>query len=399
MLQDSCVNAQAQRELAGKLLASSLGSNHHKPPTDGDGMSTDLFDNPMGLQGFEFVEFAAPEANTLEPFFEKLGFSLVAKHRSKDVVLYRQGDINFIVNREPNSPAAYFAAEHGPSACGLAFRVKDSHKAYARALELGAQPIEIATGPMELRLPAIKGIGGAPLYLIDRFEDGKSIYDIDFEFIEGVERHPVGHGLKVIDHLTHNVYRGRMTFWANFYEKIFNFREIRYFDIQGEYTGLTSKALTAPDGKIRIPLNEESSKGSGQIEEYLMKFNGEGIQHIALLSDNLVDTIDQLGLAGVPLMTAPNDVYYEMLETRLPGHGEPISELQARGILLDGTTEGGTPRLLLQIFSQTAFGGPVFFEFIQRKGDYSDGFGEGNFKALFQSIERDQVRRGVLQTA
>jgi len=399
MLQDSCVNAQAQRELAGKLLASSLGSNDHKPPTDGDGMSTDLFDNPMGLQGFEFVEFAAPEANTLEPFFEKLGFSLVAKHRSKDVVLYRQGDINFIVNREPNSPAAYFAAEHGPSACGLAFRVKDSHKAYARALELGAQPIEIATGPMELRLPAIKGIGGAPLYLIDRFEDGKSIYDIDFEFIEGVERHPVGHGLKVIDHLTHNVYRGRMTFWANFYEKIFNFREIRYFDIQGEYTGLTSKALTAPDGKIRIPLNEESSKGSGQIEEYLMKFNGEGIQHIALLSDNLVDTIDQLGLAGVPLMTAPNDVYYEMLETRLPGHGEPISELQARGILLDGTTEGGTPRLLLQIFSQTAFGGPVFFEFIQRKGDYSDGFGEGNFKALFQSIERDQVRRGVLQTA
>ncbi|MDB5828440.1 MAG: 4-hydroxyphenylpyruvate dioxygenase, partial [Variovorax sp.] len=215
----------------------------------------------------------------------------------------------------------------------------------------------------------------------------------------GVDRHPVGHGLKVIDHLTHNVYRGRMTFWANFYEKIFNFREIRYFDIQGEYTGLTSKALTAPDGKIRIPLNEESSKGSGQIEEYLMKFNGEGIQHIALLSDNLVETIDQLGLAGVPLMTAPNDVYYEMLETRLPGHGEPVAELQARGILLDGTTEGGTPRLLLQIFSQTAFGGPVFFEFIQRKGDYSDGFGEGNFKALFQSIERDQVRRGVLQTA
>lgn len=358
---------------------------------------SDLFENPMGLQGFEFVEFAAPEANTLEPFFEQLGFTLCAKHRSKDVVLYRQGDINFIVNREPKSPAAYFAAEHGPSACGLAFRVKDSHKAYARALALGAQPIEIATGPMELRLPAIKGIGGAPLYLIDRFEDGKSIYDIDFEFIEGVDRHPVGHGLKVIDHLTHNVYRGRMNFWANFYEKLFNFREIRYFDIQGEYTGLTSKALTAPDGKIRIPLNEESSKGSGQIEEYLMKFNGEGIQHIALLSDNLIDTIDRLALAGVPLMSAPNDIYYEMLETRLPGHGQPTAELQTRGILLDGSTQGGEPRLLLQIFSQTAFGGPVFFEFIQRKGD--DGFGEGNFKALFQSIERDQVRRGVLQTA
>jgi len=357
----------------------------------------DLFDNPMGLMGFEFVEFASPTPNTLEPVFEKLGFTLVAKHRSKDVVLYRQGGINFIVNREPKSAAGYFAAEHGPSACGLAFRVKDSHKAYERALELGAQPLEMPTGPMELRLPAIKGIGGAPLYLIDRFEEGKSIYDIDFEFIDGVERHPVGHGLKIVDHLTHNVYRGRMAFWGGFYEKLFNFREIRYFDIQGEYTGLTSRALTAPDGKIRIPLNEESSRGgSGQIEEFLMKFNGEGIQHIALLSDDILATVDSLALAGVPLMSAPNDVYYEMLAERLPGHGQPVSELQTRGILLDGSTTGGKPRLLLQIFSDTLLG-PVFFEFIQRKGD--DGFGEGNFKALFESIERDQVRRGVLGTA
>jgi 4-hydroxyphenylpyruvate dioxygenase len=362
----------------------------------------DLFENPMGLMGFEFVEFASPNPHTLEPLFQKLGFTLVAKHRSKDVLLYRQGDINFIVNREPKSLAGYFAAEHGPSACALAFRVKDSHKAYARALELGAQPIEIPTGPMELRLPAIKGIGGAPLYLIDRFEDGKSIYDIDFEWVAGVPRHPVGHGLKIVDHLTHNVYRGRMAFWAQYYERLFNFREIRYFDIQGEYTGLTSKAMTAPDGRIRIPLNEESSKGSGQIEEFLMKFNGEGIQHVALLTDDIFATIDKLALAGVPLMSAPNDVYYEMLDERLPGHGQPVSELKTRGILLDGTTAAtgagsdGKPRLLLQIFSETLLG-PVFFEFIQRKGD--DGFGEGNFKALFQSIERDQVRRGVLQTA
>ena len=353
----------------------------------------DLFENPMGLMGFEFVEFASPTPNTLEPVLELLGFMLVARHRSKDVVLYRQGGINFIVNREPGSAAAYFAAEHGPSACGLAFRVKDAHKAYARALELGAQPLEIATGPMELRLPAIKGIGGAPLYLIDRFEDGKSIYDIDFEWLEGVDRHPKGHGFTVIDHLTHNVYRGRMAFWANFYTKLFNFREIRYFDIQGQHTGLTSKAMTAPDGLIRIPLNEESPKGSGQIEEYLMAFNGEGIQHIALFSDDLLASVDSLAMAGVPLMTAPNDIYYEMLNNRLPGHGEPVSELQARGILLDGSTEGDTPRLLLQIFSQTLMG-PVFFEFIQRKGD--DGFGEGNFKALFESLERDQIRRGVL---
>jgi 4-hydroxyphenylpyruvate dioxygenase len=356
----------------------------------------DLFDNPMGLRGFEFVEFASPVPGMLEPLFEKLGFTLVARHRSKDVVLFRQGGINFVVNREPKSQAAYFAAEHGPSACGLAFRVKDSHRAYARALELGAQPLEMPTGPMELRLPAIKGIGGAPLYLIDRYEDGKSIYDIDFEFLPGVERHPKGHGLKAVDHLTHNVYRGRMTFWAGFYERLFNFREIRYFDIQGEYTGLTSKAMTAPDGKIRIPLNEESSKGSGQIEEFLMQFNGEGIQHVALLTDDILQTIDRLAMAGVPLMTAPNDVYYEMVEERLPGHGQPLSELQTRGILLDGSTQGGKPRLLLQIFSQAVLG-PVFFEFIQRKGD--DGFGEGNFKALFESIERDQVRRGVLGTA
>jgi len=355
----------------------------------------DLFDNPMGLMGFEFVEFASPLAGVLEPLFEKMGFSLVAKHRSKDVLLYRQGDINFIVNREPKSLAGYFAAEHGPSACALGFRVRDSHKAYNRALELGAQPVDVPTGPMELKLPAIKGIGGAPLYLIDRFEDGKSIYDIDFEWIDGVERHPKGHGFKIIDHLTHNVYRGRMAYWGAFYERLFNFREIRYFDIKGEYTGLTSRAMTAPDGLIRIPLNEEAKQGGGQIEEFLMQFNGEGIQHIALLCDDLYTSIDALQMAGVPVLKAPNDVYYEMLEQRLPGHGEPVKELQTRGILLDGSTQGGHKRLLLQIFSETLLG-PVFFEFIQRKGD--EGFGEGNFKALFESLERDQLRRGALVT-
>jgi 4-hydroxyphenylpyruvate dioxygenase len=278
----------------------------------------------------------------------------------------------------------------------MAFRVKDSHKAYSRALELGAQPIEMPTGPMELRLPAIKGIGGAPLYLIDRFEEGRSIYDIDFEFIDGVERHPRGHGLKVIDHLTHNVYRGRMSYWAGFYEKIFNFRQMRYFDIKGEYTGLTSRAMTAPDGRIRIPLNEEASGTTGQIEEFLMKFNGEGIQHIALLCDDLLASVDSLRKAGIPLMSAPPATYYRMLEERVPGHGENVAELQSRGILLDGTTDKGNRRLLLQIFSQTLLG-PVFFEFIQRKGD--EGFGEGNFKALFESLERDQIERGVIKAA
>ncbi len=355
----------------------------------------DLFDNPMGLTGFEFVEFASPVPNVLEPLFEKMGFSRVAEHRSKAVTLYRQGEINFVINHEPNSVAAYFAAEHGPSACGMAFRVRDAHLAYRRALELGAQPIDIPTGPMELRLPAIKGIGGAPLYLIDRYGEGTSIYDIDFRFIEGVDRHPAGHGLRLIDHLTHNVYRGRMAHWAAFYERLFNFRELRYFDIKGEYTGLASKAMTAPDGRIRIPLNEEASNTTGQIEEFLMKFSGEGIQHVALLTDDLLASVDRLRASGVPLMSAPPATYYEMLDDRLPGHGEQTSELQGRGILLDGSTEGGERRLLLQIFSECLLG-PVFFEFIERKGD--EGFGEGNFKALFESLERDQIRRGVLDT-
>ena len=356
----------------------------------------DLFDNPMGLDGFEFVEFASPTPGVLEGVFESLGFSRVAAHRSKDVALYRQGAINFIVNNEPASVASYFAAEHGPSACGMAFRVRDAHKAYHRALAQGAQPVDLPPGPMELKLPAIRGIGGAPLYLIDRYEEGVSIYDIDFKWVDGADRHPVGHGLRLLDHLTHNVYRGRMAYWAGFYEKIFNLRELRYFDIKGEYTGLTSKAMTAPDGKIRIPLNEEASKSTGQIEEFLMQYNGEGIQHIALLTDDLKKTIDGLRAAGVPLMTPPPATYYEMLAERLPGHGEDVAALQSRGILLDGTVENGQQRLLLQIFSGTLLG-PVFFEFIERKGD--EGFGEGNFKALFESMERDQLRRGVIEAA
>lgn len=350
--------------------------------------------NPMGLDGFEFVEFAASERGILEPVFTMMGFTHIANHRSKEVVLFRQGDINFIINYEPESYAHYFASEHGPSACGMAFRVENAQLAYTRALEMGAQPMDIPTGPMELRLPAIKGIGGAPLYLIDRYGDGNSIYDIDFEFIDNADLHPVGCGLNVIDHLTHNVYRGRMDHWAKFYEDIFNFREIRYFDITGEYTGLKSKAMSAPDGKIRIPLNEEATAG-GQIEEFLMAYNGEGIQHIAFSCDDIIDVWDRLKASGVEFMTPPPDTYYSMLEERLPNHGEPIDQLKPRGILVDGSTTDGDLRLLLQIFSQPMVG-PVFFEFIQRKKD--EGFGEGNFKALFESIERDQIERGVLDT-
>ncbi len=359
----------------------------------------DLFENPLGLDGFEFVEFSAPEKGVLEPVFEAMGFARVARHRSKDVDLWRQGGINLVANYEPRSPAAYFAAEHGASACGMAFRVRDARAAYAEALARGAEPVETQTGPMELRIPAIWGIGGAILYLVDRYESDETpgaltIYDIDFEWLPGVDRHPVGAGFKAIDHLTHNVYGGRMDHWARFYERVFNFREIRYFDIKGEYTGLTSRAMTAPDGKIRIPLNEEGKKGGGQIEEFLRQYNGEGIQHIAFICDDLLGSWDALKAMGTSFNPAPPATYYEMLEERLPGHGEPVGELQARGILLDGSTQQGDPRLLLQIFSTPAIG-PVFFEFIQRKKD--EGFGEGNFTALFKSLEADQLRRGALK--
>jgi 4-hydroxyphenylpyruvate dioxygenase len=353
----------------------------------------DLFENPLGLDGFEFIEFSAPEKGLLEPVFERMGFSRIARHRSKDVDLWRQGEINLIANYEPKSPAAYFAAEHGPSACGMAFRVKNARVAYDEAIARGAEPVETRTGPMELRLPAIRGIGGAMIYLVDRYGDALSIYDIDFDYLPGVDRNPAGAGFKIIDHLTHNVYGGRMAHWGSFYERVFNFREIRYFDIKGEYTGLTSRAMTAPDGKIRIPLNEEGKAGGGQIEEYLRAYNGEGIQHIAFSCDDLPACWDRLKALGTPFAPPPPKTYYDMLEERLPGHGEPVDELQARGILLDGSTEDGDPRLLLQIFSQTMIG-PVFFEFIQRKKD--EGFGEGNFTALFKSIERDQIERGAL---
>jgi 4-hydroxyphenylpyruvate dioxygenase len=359
---------------------------------------TDMFENPLGLDGFEFLEFSAPEKGLLESAFETMGFTLVARHRSKDVQLWRQGQINFVANYQPRSPAAYFAAEHGPSACGMGFRVRDAGKALAEAIRRGAEPADVPCGPMELKIPAIRGIGHSLIYLVDRYESegngALSIWDIDVKWEEGAERHPVGAGLEIIDHLTHNVYGGRMAHWAGFYERIFNFREIRYFDIKGEYTGLTSRAMTAPDGKIRIPLNEEGAAGGGQIEEYLREFNGEGIQHIALAGNDLYAVWDKLNARGTPFAPPPPDTNYEMLAERLPGHGEPVPELQKRGILLDGSTERGDPRLLLQIFSQTMIG-PVFFEFIQRKKD--EGFGEGNFTALFKALEADQLRRGALK--
>jgi 4-hydroxyphenylpyruvate dioxygenase len=360
------------------------------------------WDNPMGTDGFEFIEYAAPDPAALGALFEKMGFVAIARHRHKRVTLYRQGEVNFIINAEPDSFAQRFARLHGPSICAIAFRVDDAAAAYRRALELGAWGFDSGSGPMELNIPAIKGIGDSLLYFVDRWR-GKggaaaggigdiSIYDVDFVALPGAQVRPAGHGLTYIDHLTHNVHRGRMKEWAEFYERLFNFREIRYFDIEGKLTGLKSKAMTSPCGKIRIPINE-SSDDKSQIAEYLDLYHGEGIQHVALGTDDIYATVRAMQGDGVVFQDTI-DTYYDLVDQRLPRHGEDLAELRKLRILIDGATHQGAPNeLLLQIFTQPVIG-PIFFELIQRKGD--EGFGEGNFRALFESIELDQIRRGVL---
>ena len=362
------------------------------------------WDNPMGTDGFEFIEYAAPDPVAMGALFERMGFLAIARHRHKNVTLYRQGEINFIVNAEPDSFAQRFARLHGPSICAIAFRVDNARTAYERALSLGAWAYAGTAGPGELNIPAIKGIGDSLIYFVDKWR-GKGgaqpgdignigFFDVDFEPLSrdsGASLNPTGHGLTYIDHLTHNVHRGRMGEWAGFYERLFNFREVRYFDIEGQVTGVKSKAMTSPCGKIRIPINEEGNEKAGQIQEYLDLYHGEGIQHIALGSGELFATVDSLLAKGMKLLDTI-DTYYELVDQRIPGHGENVAELKKRKILIDGKAG----ELLLQIFSENQLG-PIFFEFIQRKGD--QGFGEGNFKALFESIELDQMRRGVLNKA
>jgi 4-hydroxyphenylpyruvate dioxygenase len=364
------------------------------------GKERDLWDNPMGTVGFEFVEYTGPDPQALAALFERMGFVAAARHRSKNVTLYKQGDIHFILNAEPESFAQAFARLHGPSICAIAFRVADAAKAYERAISLGAKPVEGKVGPMELNIPAIEGIGGSMIYLVDRYGE-HSIYDVDFVPSPPPQPSPApgggkgggataGVGLTRIDHLTHNVHRGRMGLWSEFYERLFNFREIRYFDIEGKLTGLRSKAMTSPDGKIRIPINE-SADDKSQIAEYLEAYHGEGIQHIALGTDEIYKTVEALRQRDISFMSVP-DTYYEAVDARVPGHGEDLGRLRKDRILIDGAPGVGQG-LLLQIFTDTVIG-PIFFEIIQRKGN--EGFGEGNFRALFESIERDQIRRGVL---
>ena len=354
-------------------------------------MGQELHDNPLGTDGFEFVEFTSPDPIALGRQFEAMGFTAVARHRSKNVLRYKQGDIDFILNMEPRGQAAEFRGAHGPSINAMAFRVRDAAAALRLALERGATEARGSVGPMELNIPVIEGIGGSYLYLVDRY-GAHEIYDVDFvPMADAAAREQSNSaGLTYIDHLTHNVSRGNMKTWADFYERVFNFREIRYFDIEGKATGLISKAMTSPDGKIRIPLNE-SQDDKSQIEEFLHDYNGEGIQHVALGSADIYRSVDRMRIQGVKFQDTP-DSYYEALDARVAGHGEDVAGLRERRILVDGAPTQGQG-LLLQIFTQNVVG-PCFFEIIQRKGN--EGFGEGNFKALFESLELDQVRRGVL---
>ena len=358
--------------------------------------------NPAGTDGFGFVEYAHPDPAQLHRLFATMGFEAVARHRTKAVTLYRQGDVNYLVNEEPGSHATRFAAAHGPCASSMAFRVVDAQQAFARAVSLGAEPADPALGAPVMDVPAIKGIGNSLLYFLDRYGAKGSAFDGAFEWLGAPDPFPKGQGLYYLDHLTHNVGRGRMDVWSGFYERIFNFREIRYFDIKGEYTGLFSRALTSPDGKIRIPINE-SADDKSQIEEYLHAYRGEGIQHMACGCHDVYETVESLRARGLQFMPSPPATYYDRVDERVPGNGEDLARLQRLGILLDGEgavaageRSGTMTKVLLQIFSANAIG-PIFFEFIQRKGD--EGFGEGNFRALFVSIEDDQLRRGVLTAA
>jgi 4-hydroxyphenylpyruvate dioxygenase len=348
--------------------------------------------NPAGTDGFEFVEFAHPDPQALARLFTVMGYVAVARHRRKAITVYRQGDINYLVNADADSFAARFAAAHGPCASAMAWRVVDARHALARAVGQGAEPY--LERDRSLDVPAIRGIGGSLIYFVERYGAKGSAYADDFDWLGDADPRPKGVGFFYLDHLTHNVRRGRMDWWFDFYARIFNFRQIRFFNIEGKLTGLHSRALTSPCGRIRIPINESADDRS-QIEEYLRAYRGEGIQHIAVGTDDIYDATDRLAENGLDFMPAPPPVYYEHSLGRVPGHAEPLARMQRHGILIDGegVVDGGATKILLQVFSRTVIG-PIFFEFIQRKGD--DGFGEGNFKALFESIEEDQIRRGVL---
>ncbi|WP_296425107.1 4-hydroxyphenylpyruvate dioxygenase [Yoonia sp.] len=347
-------------------------------------------ENPAGTDGFEFVEFAHPDPDTLRALFAQMGYTHTATHKTKAIELWQQGDITYIINNEPGSHATAFVAEHGPCAPSMGWRVVNAQHAFDHAVSKGATPYD---GPAKtMDVPAIVGIGGSLIYFIDQYYD-TSPYNAAFDWVSNA--HPAGVGFYYLDHLTHNVHKGNMDKWFAFYGDLFNFHEIRFFDIAGKFTGLLSRALTSPCGRIRIPINEDRGE-TGQIVEYLKRYKGEGIQHIAVGAHDIYGATDEIAARGIKFMPKPPAAYYELSKTRVVAHDEPLDRMMKHGILIDGegVVNGGETRILLQIFSKTVIG-PIFFEFIQRKGD--DGFGEGNFKALFESIEADQIARGVLK--
>ena len=346
-------------------------------------------ENPAGTDGFEFVEFAHSDPQELRALFARMGYEKVGRHKSKNIELWQQGDITYVLNSEKDSFGARFVAEHGPCAPSMGWRVVNAQHAFEHAVQLGAKPYE-GSGKV-LDVPAIYGIGGSLIYFVDQYYE-TSPYNDEYEWLE--QSKPRGVGFYYLDHLTHNVHKGNMDKWFKFYGDLFNFKEIRFFDIEGKFTGLLSRALTSPCGRIRIPINEDRGE-TGQIVAYLKKYKGEGIQHIAVGTDDIYDSTDAIAENGLKFMPGPPDAYYTLSKKRVVGHDEPIERMKKHGILIDGegVVDGGETRILLQIFSKTVIG-PIFFEFIQRKGD--DGFGEGNFKALFESIEQEQINTGEL---
>jgi 4-hydroxyphenylpyruvate dioxygenase len=350
-------------------------------------------ENPAGTDGFEFVEFSHPDPEAARALFGRMGFQLVARHKTKAIELWQQGDITYVLTAEPESHARRFAEVHGPCAPSMAWRVVDAQHAFDHALRMGATPYTASDKSFDW--PAIVGIGGSLIYFTDSYGDGANPYAEDFDFLQAPK--PEGVGFHYLDHLTHNVIKGNMDTWFDFYSRLFNFRQIRFFDIEGKYTGLYSRALTSPCGRIRIPINEDRGE-TGQIVEYLKRYNGEGIQHIAVGCNDIYQAADAIAGRGLKFMPKPPAAYYALSKSRVTGHEEPLDALAKHGILIDGegVVDGGETRILLQIFSKTVIG-PLFFEFIQRKGD--DGFGEGNFRALFESIEQDQIDRGVLKAS
>ena len=344
-------------------------------------------DNPAGTDGFEFVEFAHPEPQVLRDLFAQMGYTHVATHKSKAIEVWQQGDITYLINAEPGTHASAFIDTHGPCAPSMGWRVVDAQKAFDHAVAKGAEPYQGKGKVMDV--PAIVGIGGSLIYFIDTWFE-TSPYNAEFDWIGPAN--PDGVGFHYLDHLTHNVFKGNMDVWFRFYGDLFNFKEIRFFDIEGKFTGLFSRALTSPCGKIRIPINEDRGE-TGQIVNYLKKYNGEGIQHIAVGALDIYDAVDAIHTNGIRFMPPPPPTYYEMSHERVQGHHEPVDRMKAHGILIDGegVVDGGETKILLQIFSKTVIG-PIFFEFIQRKG--GDGFGEGNFKALFESIEAEEMSKG-----